>query len=281
MTQKGVQLLSERDIRLLRLVCEQYLVSIPQLAYVSGRSERTARWLRTRWERAGLARGGQLLVGDSTFVWATGQGLSLCGYRWKPVTPRLWGVNALAAVELRLAVEEQYPGASIETRRMLSHGPTADKSPPDLLIRVGGRSVGVYVQQRDFPYYDQLSDWLGVRAHGYAHTIYAVHPRQAPKLEALLDSQGVGYRTSVLAYRRDPRCCRPPLLPAVESLYDPEQARREREQQQNSTAAPTPETVGSSPAHTAARTQPEPAVRIRPAQHRPAQQRQQRRRGWR
>ena len=272
MTQKGVQLLSERDIRLLRLVCEQYLVSIPQLAYISGRSERTARWLRTRWERAGLVQGGQLFVGDSTFVWAGGQGLSLCGYRWKPVKPKLWARSAAAAVEVRLAVEEQYRGASIETRRMLSHGASDRTSPPDLLFTAGSRRVGVYVEQRDYLTRDQLDEWLGVRAHGYGHVIFVVHPRHATTLEAMVDAQGMGYRTSVVSFRRDPRCCRPPLLPPLESLFDPEADRRRREQAQNWAAAPTPEMGAAAQPTQALEPQPlsEPVVRIRPAQHRSA-----------
>ena len=54
MRQHGVRVLSNRDRELLRFVGEQYLVTLPQLAHLAGRSDRTARWLRTRWQRAGL-----------------------------------------------------------------------------------------------------------------------------------------------------------------------------------------------------------------------------------
>jgi DNA-binding CsgD family transcriptional regulator len=46
---------TERDLRLLRWVAEQYAVSIPQLARLMGRSEHAARWMRARWQRAGWA----------------------------------------------------------------------------------------------------------------------------------------------------------------------------------------------------------------------------------
>ena len=49
--QHGVRVLSERDRELLRFVAEQYLVTLPQLAYLANRCPRTARWLRTRWQR--------------------------------------------------------------------------------------------------------------------------------------------------------------------------------------------------------------------------------------
>src|SRR5918999_4279307 len=70
---------SGRDLELLSIVGEQYALSLPQLTRLMGRSVHAARWLRSRWERAGWARGRALLVGEPVFVWLTRRGLRLAG----------------------------------------------------------------------------------------------------------------------------------------------------------------------------------------------------------
>src|SRR5688572_27783543 len=78
---------SQRDLDLLRVVGEQYAVTLPQLARLMGCSSHAARWLRARWERAGWVRGRALLVGEPVFVWLTRRGSSLAGIDypvWRP-----------------------------------------------------------------------------------------------------------------------------------------------------------------------------------------------------
>ena len=72
----GLVRATERDLRLLRWVAEQYAVSIPQLARLMGRSEHAARWLRARWQRAGWAQGRMLLVGRAGVRVAHARGLA-------------------------------------------------------------------------------------------------------------------------------------------------------------------------------------------------------------
>src|SRR4051812_14718569 len=74
---------SERDVALLSWIGEQYAVSLPQLARLMGRSAHAARWLRSRWQRAGWASGGALVVGQPVFVWLTRAGAQLCGSPFK------------------------------------------------------------------------------------------------------------------------------------------------------------------------------------------------------
>lgn len=62
---------------MLRVVGEQHAVTLPQLARMMGCSSHAARWLRSRWERAGWARGRDLLVGQPVYVWLTRRGQSL------------------------------------------------------------------------------------------------------------------------------------------------------------------------------------------------------------
>ena len=52
---------TERDLRLLRIVGEQYALSVPQLARLMGRSRHAGRWLRERWQRAGWVEGRALI----------------------------------------------------------------------------------------------------------------------------------------------------------------------------------------------------------------------------
>src|SRR3954452_19174524 len=102
----GVVRATERDLRLLRWVAEQYAVSIPQLARLMGRSEHAARWLRARWQRAGWAQGRTVFVGRPVFVWATRDGLRLAGVGlkvWEPSPGALAHIEAVNEVRLLVA----------------------------------------------------------------------------------------------------------------------------------------------------------------------------------
>jgi hypothetical protein len=104
---------SARDLKLLRIVGEHYAVTLPQLARTIGCSPHAARWLRSRWERPGWARGRALLVGESVFVWLTRQGKSLAGIDysvWRPNAGMLAHIAAVTSV--RLHILERHPGAT-------------------------------------------------------------------------------------------------------------------------------------------------------------------------
>jgi DNA-binding CsgD family transcriptional regulator len=78
---------SARDVELLRIVGEQYAVTLPQLARLMDCSSHAARWLRSRWERAGWARGRAVLVDEPVFVWLTRRGHGIAGLDysvWRP-----------------------------------------------------------------------------------------------------------------------------------------------------------------------------------------------------
>src|SRR5438067_10985435 len=100
--------MNARDLALLALIAEQCAVTQPQLARLIGRSERTARWLRDRWQRAGWAEGRVLLVGEPAFIWLTPQGQRVCGVDFKPWRPQAIGrLPHLAAVtDVRLHIAE-------------------------------------------------------------------------------------------------------------------------------------------------------------------------------
>lgn len=151
MSQHGARRLSERDRELLRFVGEQYLVTLPQLAFLADRSERTARWLRTRWQRAGLIDAAKLLVDEPTVIWVTRPGLAALGLDWKTVQPSYASIPTLAVlVEVRLAAHEQYPHARWLSRRVLSHASSVS-SPPDGVLTSDHGSVAILAKPRGLP----------------------------------------------------------------------------------------------------------------------------------
>lgn len=143
---------SARDLELLRTVGEQYAITLPQLARMMGCSLHGARWLRSRWERAGWARGRALLVGEPVFVWLTRRGQSLAGIDcavWRPNAGML--ADIAAVTDVRLHVLDRHHGATWvcerELHRELAAAPGQRKRHrPDGLVVVDGREVAVEVE---------------------------------------------------------------------------------------------------------------------------------------
>ncbi len=149
----GLVRATQRDLRLLRWVAEQYAVSIPQLARLMGRSEHAARWLRARWQRAGWAQGRTLLIGRPVFVWLTRDGSRVAGAGFKVWQPNAGALAHIEAVnDVRLLVAQRRPGAVWVcerelTARPLPGAPSVRVHRPDAVVRVeGGRRVAVEVE---------------------------------------------------------------------------------------------------------------------------------------
>src|SRR4051795_1824456 len=149
----GLVRATERDLRLLRWVAEQYAVSIPQLARLMGRSEHAARWLRGRWQRAGWAQGRTVLVGRPVFVWLTRDGSRVAGAGFKIWEPNAGALAHIEAVnDVRLLVAQRRPGAVWVcerelTARPLPGAPGVRAHRPDAVVRVeAGRRVAVEVE---------------------------------------------------------------------------------------------------------------------------------------
>jgi hypothetical protein len=100
--------LSQRDGVLLRLIAEQYGISVDQLARLIGRSHRTGRWLRDRWRHAGWVESRQLTSGGPSFIWLTRQGTRIARSPYRTWQPNAGLVGHIGAVtELRLLLERQ------------------------------------------------------------------------------------------------------------------------------------------------------------------------------
>ena len=215
MRQHAVRVLSNRDRELLRFVGEQYLVTLPQLAHIADRSDRTARWLRTRWQRAGLVEASPLLVSEPTVVWLTRRGLAAVGLPWKAVRPSYEAVERGAlAVELRLAARERYPEAVWVSRRALAHCPETRRPLPDGVLTSGEASVAVLaaVGELDRSQLKRLVDAL-IWQHDHTLLVMASvgqHTRE------WIEQQGG--RLTAISYQRGPRTITLPQLPAVAAL---------------------------------------------------------------
>ena len=143
---------SARDLELLRIVGEQYAISLPQLARLMGRSVHAARWLRSRWEAAGWVRGRALLVGEPVFVWLTRRGQQVAGSEfslWRPNPGAL--AHIVAVTDVRLWVSHRHPRAEWVCERELAReaataagGGAAHR--PDALVVLDGREVPVEVE---------------------------------------------------------------------------------------------------------------------------------------
>jgi hypothetical protein len=142
---------SGRDLELLSIVGEQYALSLPQLARLMGRSLHAARWLRSRWERAGWAQGRAVLVGQPVFVWLTRRGQRIAGSQYSPWRPNPGALAHIAAVtEVRLWVAQRHPHASWVCERELAREAqlmrTGAQHRPDGLVVLDERELPVEVE---------------------------------------------------------------------------------------------------------------------------------------
>jgi hypothetical protein len=143
---------SPRDLAVLPLIAEQCAVTQRQLAHLIGRSERTARWLRDRWQRAGWTEGRVLLVGEPAFIWVTPRGQRVCGVDFKPWRPQAIGrLPHLAAVtDVRLHVAERRPEAVWVCERILGRELARHRDRrthlPDAEVLIGEQRVAIEVE---------------------------------------------------------------------------------------------------------------------------------------
>jgi DNA-binding CsgD family transcriptional regulator len=147
----GTMRCTGRDLDLLGLVGEQYALSLPQLARLMGRSVHAARWLRSRWERAGWAKGRAVLVGQPVFVWLTRRGQRVSGSEFSLWRPNPGALAHIAAVtDVRLWVASRHPGAGWVCERELAREArvvgTARQHRPDGLVALDGRELPVEVE---------------------------------------------------------------------------------------------------------------------------------------
>lgn len=111
---KGKVKITERDLRLIRFIAEQYAIDLKQLCQLNKAiedteiGESTARRIVDRWQRAGFVESQKIFVKDPVYVWVTRKGLDLVGYDFlKATVPSEATLRHLVAItNMRLKLEE-------------------------------------------------------------------------------------------------------------------------------------------------------------------------------
>lgn len=205
MEQQGARRASLRDRKFLRFIGEQFVVTLPQLAVLIGRSDRSARWLRTRWQRAGWIDARQFFTWAPTFCWPTGAGLHVAGLPYKAWQPAGAGTTLLkmaGLVEVRLAVERQFPHVLWTPRRDLFALRRDDTQPehlPDALLTLDGTEVAI----------ELIEDKLDGRAAGrrmelslaaYGRVVFFAPPNGAKRLREIAERES---NVSIVEFSHD------------------------------------------------------------------------------
>lgn len=181
--------ISERDVELLQLVGEQYAITVEQLAKLIGRTERTARWLRDRWRKAGWIESRLLQAGGPSFIWLSRRGsrIALSPFRtWQP-NPAL-AVHIEAVTETRLLLERQLRLGDWQSERALAktYGwrSEARLHLPDAVLDTGEGQVAVEVELslKSRARLEAIVADLGER---YQQVWYFAAPRLVPTLREL------------------------------------------------------------------------------------------------
>lgn len=141
---------SGRDGELLRVVGEQYAISVEQLARLIGRTHRTGRWLRDRWLRAGWIESGPLTRDGSSFLWLTGKGIRVAQSPYRTWRPNVGMIEHIEAVtEVRLLLEELRLGRWLCERWLASVSRSRSETRPHLpdgLLETGDESIAIEVE---------------------------------------------------------------------------------------------------------------------------------------
>lgn len=184
--------LSGRDAQLLLLVGEQYAITVEQLASLIGRTHRTARWLRDRWQRAGWVASRQLEAGGPSFIWLTRQGIRVAQspYRsWEP-NPGL-AAHIQAVTEMRLLLERQLRLGEWQSERALAktYGPRSQTRlhlPDAVLVTEQGKAaIEVELSLKSRARLETIVADLGER---YQQVWYFAAPRLVPTLTEIAES---------------------------------------------------------------------------------------------
>jgi hypothetical protein len=198
--------LSERDGQLLKLIGEQYAISVDQLADLIGRTHRTARWLRDRWRRAGWIESRQLTVGGPSFIWLTGAGVRVADspYRtWRPNAALLAHIEAVT--ETRTLLERRlHVGSWVCERalaKMLRGGSQLRAHLPDGVLDTGRERIAVEVELT-LKSRSRLDDLLEQLGHDYDQVWYFAAP---PLIAALTRAAAEAPWQNITVYRYPPR----------------------------------------------------------------------------
>ena len=180
--------LSERDGPALRLIGEQYAITVDQLARLIGRSHRTGRWLRDRWRKAGWVESRQLTADGPSFLWLTRAGSRIAGspFRtWRPNAALASHIEAVA--EVRLLLEQLRLGEWVCERslaRRLRSDTQTRVHLPDAVLERGRERIAIEVELT-LKSRTRLEALLGELGHSYDEVWYFAAASLLPTLREL------------------------------------------------------------------------------------------------
>jgi hypothetical protein len=198
---------SDRDGQLLRLVAEQYTISVEQLARLIGRTHRTGRWLRDRWLRAGWIESGPLTHNGPSFLWLTGEGIRVSQSPYRTWRRNVGMVEHIHAVtEVRLLLEELRLGRWLSERWLASVTRSrAETRPhlPDGLLETGDESIAIEVELtlKSRARLEQIVEEL---SETYTHVWYFAAARLVPTLSEIAEATRLR-NVTVYHYPSSPR----------------------------------------------------------------------------
>jgi hypothetical protein len=146
---RAESIVSERDLRVLTWVAEQYAAQIAHVQALMGiRTRSIAYRLARRLREAGLAESRQLLALQSTWLIPTRQGLRACGlsYRsWALTLDKMTHVQAVS--DVRMHVEGNSPDVEWICERQLSlERGSSRRHLPDGVAVLAGRQAAIEVE---------------------------------------------------------------------------------------------------------------------------------------
>mgnify|MGYP001793574649 CR=1 FL=1 len=130
------------------MVSEEDAVSVVQLARLIGRTHRTGRWLRDRWNRAGWIESRPLTRNGPALLWLTSQGARIAqspSRTWRPNARMLGHIEAVTDVRLLLERELRLGDWTCERSLAQSSPSRSEDRPhlPDAVLETGEEQIAI------------------------------------------------------------------------------------------------------------------------------------------
>jgi hypothetical protein len=181
---------SERDGELLTLIGEQYALTVPQLARVTGSGVESAYQLRNRWRRAGWIESRQLQRYGPAFVWLSKEGAKVAQSPFRAIAPNPGlAAHTAAVTDVRLLLEHELGLGVWQCERELTSAPRAPGAPaprlPDAVLDRDGLRIAIEVELT-LKGATRLDLILDEHARRYPEVWYFAAPRVEPTLRSLV-----------------------------------------------------------------------------------------------
>ena len=186
---------TERDLRVLRFVGEQFAVTLPQLQQLLGVTDpRSARKVRDRWRAAGWIECRKLVMALPPLIWLTHGGHRTAGIDYKVWEPSAAMAAHIAAVtDVRLFVAERLPAVGWTCERDLHRQATTAAGRrahrPDAVLDDQGRQIAIEVELTQKSR-RRLTAIVNELLSGYDAAWYFAAPGARPAVEAIAAEAG-------------------------------------------------------------------------------------------